>query len=280
MKIKVWGCRGSLPSPGKDTIKYGGNTTCIEIMLNDGTLVIIDAGSGIRALGDKVLKEGITEMYLFLTHTHWDHLIGFPFFTPGYINTYKIHVRGGANAQISLEGLLRRQMESPFFPVPFDAMRAEFDFATTDPEESFIGSAKIISTSLSHPNRGTGFKIIEDGKVFVFLTDNELDFIHEDGMNPDDYANFSRGADILMHDAQYTEEQYNTTTKTWGHSTFSSATELSIKAEVKRFGLFHHDPTHTDDDVDTFVSSCQEQIEKANSPVECFGVREGMEITL
>ncbi len=279
MKIKVWGCRGSLPTPGGRTIKYGGNTTCLEVRLNDDTLIIIDAGSGIRELGNKLLEEGnLTEMYLFFTHMHWDHLIGFPFFTPGYLSKYKIRVRGGVSAQKSLDEYLRYQMESPYFPVPFDALNAEFDFIPADSEEKYIGSAEVIPVRLSHPDGGYGFKIIEEGRAFVFLTDNELDFKHEGGLTKDEYINFSRGASLLMHDAQYTEEEYRATKKGWGHTTFFSATERSIKAEVKRFGLFHHDPEYSDDDVDGFVASCQEKIAQANSEVECFGVREGMEI--
>jgi phosphoribosyl 1,2-cyclic phosphodiesterase len=278
MNIKVWGCRGSLPTPSEKTIRYGGNTTCLEIRLNDNTLIIIDAGSGIRNLGKKLLEEqNLTEMYLFLTHAHWDHLIGFPFFAPGYLSKYKIHVCGGECAQKSLEQYLRRQMEAPYFPVPFDAMNAEFDFTSGNPDGIYIGSAEIIPIPLSHPNGGRGFKIIEEGRTFVFLTDNELDFKHESGMTQDEYISFSKGANLLIHDAQYTEEEYRST-KGWGHTTFSSATELSIKADVKRFGLFHHDPEHTDDDMDEFVASCQRKITQANSKVECFGVREGMEI--
>lgn len=279
MNIKVWGCRGSLPTPSEKTIRYGGNTTCLEIRLNDNTPIIIDAGSGIRNLGRKLLEEqNLIEMYLFLTHAHWDHLIGFPFFTPGYLSKYKIHVCGKECAQRSLEQYFRHQMEAPYFPVPFDAMNAEFDFTSGNPDGIYIiGSAEIIPISLSHPNGGCGFKIIEEDRNFVFLTDNELDFKHESGMTQDKYISFSKGANLLFHDAQYTEEEYRAT-KGWGHTTFSSATELSIKADVERFGLFHHDPEHTDDDMDEFVASCQKKITQANSKVECFGVREGMEI--
>ena len=280
MEIKVWGCRGSISTPGRSTLRYGGNTTCLEIRLNDNTLIIIDAGSGIRELGKKLLEErDLTEIYLFLTHAHWDHLTGFPFFAPAYLNKYKIYARGCPCAKSSLEDYLKHQMTPPYFPVPFNAMNAEFDSTSDDPKESSIGSAKIIPVPLNHPDGGCGFKIIEEGKVFVFLTDNELDFRHEDGMSRDGYIDFSRGADLLMHDAQYTDEEYRKT-KGWGHAKFSSATELSIKAEVKHFGLVHHDPDHTDDNIDGLVASCQEMIAEANSKVECFGVSEGMEIVV
>jgi phosphoribosyl 1,2-cyclic phosphodiesterase len=278
MNIKVWGCRGSLPAPGKSTVRYGGNTSCLEIRLTNNTLIIFDSGSGIRNLGRKLLEEqNLIEIYLFLTHAHWDHISGFPFFVPAYSSKYRIHVRGGPRAKRSLKRYLKHQMKPPYFPVPFDVMNAEFDFTHGDPKRRVISSAEIIPIRLSHPNGGYGFKIIEYGRAFVFLTDNELDFKHEGGLAKEEYINFCMDADLLIHDAQYTEEEYRAT-KGWGHTTFSSAIELSIKAGVKRFGLFHHDPEHTDDDIDGFVALCQKKIAQANSRIECFGVREEMEI--
>ena len=164
MKVKVWGCRGSLPTPGAGTIRYGGNTTCLEIRLKDNTVVIVDAGSGIRALGTKMFQEpDSTEIYLFLTHAHWDHLMGFPFFGPAYSSKYRIHVRGGPRAKGSLQGhlYLKHQMSPPYFPVPFDAMNAEFDFTSGDPKRVSIGPAEVIPIRLNHPNGGYGFKITD-----------------------------------------------------------------------------------------------------------------------
>jgi phosphoribosyl 1,2-cyclic phosphodiesterase len=250
------------------------------VRLKDNTLIIFDAGSGIRNLGRKLLEEeNLTEMYLFVSHTHWDHLMGFPFFRPAFSSKYKIHVRGGPQAKRSLRNYLAHQMEAPYFPVPFEAMKAEFDFTTEDPKRQTVGSAEIVPIRLNHPNGGYGFKIIEEGNAFVFLPDNELDFEHKGGMTKDEYVDFCRGARLLMHDAQYTDEEYRST-RGWGHSRFSSVTELSIKAGVQRFGLFHHDPEHTDDDIDGFVTLCQEKVSQANSEVECFGVKEGLEMTV
>jgi phosphoribosyl 1,2-cyclic phosphodiesterase len=278
MKIRVWGCRGSLPTPGPETVRYGGNTTCLEVRLSDNTLLVVDAGSGIRKLGRKLLKEeGLSEIYLFLTHAHWDHLMGFPFFRPAYSSKYKLRVRGGARAKRSLARYLKQQMQAPFFPIPFDEMKAKFDFTLVAPERIRVGPAEIIPIRLNHPNGGYGLKVIEEDRAFVFLTDNELDYEHKGGMTTDEYTDLCRGAALLIHDAQYTGEEYKAT-KGWGHTTFSSATELGIQARVKRLGLFHHDPEHTDDDVDRFVISCQEQIRQAHSNIECFGVKEGMEI--
>ena len=279
MKIKVWGCRGSLPTPGRDTVRYGGNTTCLEIRLNDDTLIIADAGSGIRRLGTKLLEEeNVTDLYLFVTHAHWDHLTGFPFFRPAYSSKCRIHVRGGPRAKRSLAKYLRRQMGPPFFPVPLEAMKAEFDFTDADPKRTSIGSAEIIPIRLNHPNGGHGFKLIEDNKAFVFLPDNELDLAYEHRMTKEAYVDFCRRAALLIHDAQYTDDEYESTKVGWGHTKLSSAVELGIRAEVQRLGLFHHDPDHTDDDIDGFVALCREQIAQAGSKVECFGTKEGMEI--
>lgn len=276
MKITVWGCRGSLPTPGRNTVRYGGNTTCLEVRLNDNTLIIIDAGSGIRPLGQKLLAEqDLSEMHLFLTHAHWDHLMGFPFFGPAYSSKYSIRVRGGPRAKRSLEKFLKYQMEPPYFPVPFGAMKAEFDFTAGDPKKRSISSAEIIPIRLNHPNGGYGFKIIEAGRAFVFLSDNELDFEHEGGVSREEYIDFCKSASLLLHDAQYTDEEYSSK-KGWGHTKLSSVTELSIQAEVERFGLFHHDPERTDDHMDALVALCQERITQANGKIECFGVKEGM----
>ncbi len=280
MRIKIWGCRGSLPAPGGETDKYGGNTTCVEIRLKDGTLIIIDAGSGIRKLGKALLKEkALNNIYLFLTHSHWDHLQGFPFFTPAYMPDYNIYVRGGPLAMQSLKEFLKYQMNPPYFPVSFDLLKAQFDFNYDNPEEQIIGCARIVPILLSHPNGGYGFKIIEESKTFVFLTDNELEYSHEGGLTEAEYINFCRGSNILFHDAQYTVEEYKIT-RGWGHSTFLAATRLSMAAEVNRFGIFHHDPDHTDEDLDRYILPCQELIDRENSEVECFGVQEGMELSI
>jgi len=278
MKIRIWGGRGSLPTPGFDTARYGGNTTCVEVRLNDGTLIVIDAGSGVRNLGKALLQEpDRTEFYLFLTHAHWDHLMGFPFFAPAYFSRFQIHVRGGPLAQRSLKKYLEHQMAPPYFPVPFEALKAEFDFAPGDPTEGLTGSTLITPIRLSHPNGGYGFKFTEEGRSFVFLTDNELDFPHEGGLAREEYARLCEGADLLLHDAQYTDQQY-ASRQGWGHTTFRSATELGLQAKVKRLGLVHLDPDRTDEDMDACVAACQEQIRQANGDLECFGVREGVEM--
>ncbi len=278
MKIKIWGCRGALPTPGPSTVKYGGNTTCVEVRFADGSLLIIDSGSGIRKLGHELINDpNVREIYLYLTHAHWDHLMGFPFFRPAYLERYKIYVKGGPRAKRSLRNYLRHQMEAPYFPVRFDAMKANFHFTEGDPQMRIIGSAEVVPIRLNHPNGSYGIKIMEEGKSFVFFTDHELDFVHEGRADTAHYISFCKGADLLLHDAQYTDEEYRLT-RGWGHSTFDSATDFSIKAEVSRFGIFHHDPDHTDEQIDLYASLCQKRILEANSRVDCFAVQEGMEL--
>ena len=278
MKIKIWGSRGSIPSPGKHTLKYGGNTTCLEVTLKDNTTFIFDAGTGIRNLGNRIAQESNPlEICIVFTHTHWDHMIGFPFFKPAYSKRFKINLRGGHAAKFTMRKILEHQMEAPFFPVPFSAMQAEFFYSKGEPIEKDIGLGRVMPIPLSHPNGGFGYKLIEDDKSFIFLTDNELDLRHEDGKSTQEYIEFCKGATLLIHDAQYTEEEYKLT-KGWGHSTYTAATNLAIEAGVTHFGLFHHDPEHSDDDIDAIVEKSRQMASNKKSKTDCFGVYEGQEI--
>lgn len=280
MKIKIWGCRGSIPTPGRSTLKYGGNSTCLEIRPDDGGIIIVDAGSGIRMLGKEILKDKtISEINMFLTHSHWDHISGFPFFTPAYFSKYKINVYGGPNDQAFLKKYFAHQMSAPFFPVDFSLMKASFAFGPECPDIGTIGKLNFTPILLSHPNGGYGFKFEKGGKVFVFLTDNEPLYPHAGGLSRDTYVAFCKGADVLFHDAQYTDEEYKTT-RGWGHSTYRDATQIAIDAGVKRFGLFHHDPDRTDEDLEIQVEKCKAQIKEAGAKIDCFAAAEGMEIEL
>jgi phosphoribosyl 1,2-cyclic phosphodiesterase len=276
MRIKVWGCRGSIPSPGGDTSKYGGNTTCIEVRLGDGSLVVIDAGSGIRNLGRQLARGGSPDViHLFLTHAHWDHLQGFPFFLPAYRKGFTLRVWGGPRSAATLRSYLRQQLTPPFFPVKYAELGARIRYPVRPAAEIAVGPARIQSIPLAHPDGGYGFKFTEGGRSFVFLTDNELGYRHPGGLSPRRYGEVCRGADLLMHDAQFTEEEYRLT-RGWGHSTFPAVVELCRAAGPKRFGLIHHDPQHTDPQLDRFVGDCRKALGRAG--VDCFGAVEGMEI--
>lgn len=280
MRVKIWGCRGSIPSPGSETARYGGNTTCVEVRLNDGSLVIIDAGTGIRLLGAAILQEpSLRRIHLLLTHAHWDHVQGFPFFVPAYLAGYSIRVNGGPTARASLQRFLAHQMDPPFFPVNFSELKASFDFESSDGEPIRIGGASIEPIPLKHPNGGYGYHFQEGPQRFVFLTDNELGYEHSGGLTDQEYARLCRGVDLVIHDAQYTEEEYRRT-RGWGHSTFTAAVELAAASRAVRFGIFHHDPAHRDQDLDLHIEACRESLSHYGRRGELFGVREGMEILL
>ncbi|MDD5627907.1 MAG: MBL fold metallo-hydrolase [Elusimicrobia bacterium] len=281
MQIKLWGCRGSIASPGPATLRYGGNTTCLEMRTKKGRIVIVDAGSGLRFLGKALRREpGVSELRFFITHAHLDHLSGFPFFEPAYLERFSLTFCGGVHAQDSIKRYLSRQMTAPFFPVEFSVLKAKFDFACQrDGMRPCSGPCRwdgleVAPIALNHPNGGYGFKFTERGRSFVFLTDNELGFRHEGGLTPAQYADLCRGADLLIHDAQYTDAEYRLT-RGWGHSTFNDAVDLALAAGVKRLGLFHHDPDRTDDDLDRQVENCRRRIRKAGGAVDCFGATEG-----
>lgn len=280
MKITVWGARGSIPSPGRDTLRYGGNTTCIEIRPASGGVIIIDAGSGLRLLGKQLLTETDPGNILFLfTHAHWDHLQGFPFFTPAYFGRFNITIGGGPQIARSLHFALNNQMTPPCFPVEFSAMKAQFSFTGGDESHLQVGSLTIDSIPLCHPNGGCGYRLSEHGRSFVFLTDNEPSFPHPEGVARENYIDFCRQADLLLHDAQYSDDEYRIT-RGWGHSTYRDATTLALAAQVRRFGIFHHDPERTDDDLDARVADCRNLIRDAGAGVDCFAVSEGMSFEL
>ena len=281
MKIKIWGCRGSIVSPGKSTIKYGGNTTCVQVTLKDGTILIFDAGSGIRTLGNNIIKDkDINEMYLFFTHAHWDHVNGFPFFKPVYSDKYTINIRGGLRAKEVLKSYIDEQMKAPFFPVSTYQLKANFNFNIGLPREQQINKAEIIPVSLNHPNGGYGFKVVENGKVFVFMPDNELDGKEfKYGETSADYVRFIKDADLVIHDAQYTPKEFEQK-KGWGHSSFMSTINLGLQARVKRLGLFHHDPDRTDEQLDGINLIASEMIKKSGNPYDYFVAYEGQEILL
>lgn len=279
MKIKVWGCRGSIATPGADTLRYGGNTTCVEIRSNDGRIIVIDAGSGARNLGKKLADEDVKEIYLLFTHAHWDHLLGFPFFLPAYRKGCTIYLCGGPNAQDSLKRYLDHQMQAPYFPVDISLLQAHFEFGFANAHGCNIGNLNIESIPINHPNGGYGFKLKEKEISFVFLTDNELAYKHEGGLGVEDYIEFCKNADLLFHDSQYTNEEYETT-RGWGHSTYDDVLELAVKAQVKRLGLFHHDPDRTDEQLDNIVLECRTKIKAKDANLDCFAVAEGMEFDL
>ncbi|MCK4904756.1 MBL fold metallo-hydrolase [bacterium] len=279
MIIKCWGARGSIPVSGKEYIKYGGSTTCMEVRSKNGEIIIIDAGSGIRKLGIKLLEEKKYSYDIVFTHAHWDHLLGFPFFKPIYTQKARIKMYGYPFAQKSIKELLKISMTPPYFPVNYEDIKANISYHEACKDKFRIDSVTVIPISLSHPNGGLGYKFIEDNKSFVFLTDNELTFKHPGGLDYKDYVDFSSGADLLIHDCEYTQKDYKTK-KGWGHSIYKDALKLAMEANVKKFGLFHHNQEREDKDLDKIVKDCKQIIKKEKSNLKCFAVYEGMQIKL
>jgi phosphoribosyl 1,2-cyclic phosphodiesterase len=279
MIIRCWGSRGSIPVSGKQYLRYGGNTTCLEIRTNDDRILIVDAGSGIREAGNSLIAEGRHDFTLLLTHAHWDHIMGFPFFKPIYSRKTNLNIWGFPFAQSSIKEMLSRVMAPPNFPVNFDTIHANISYQDTRVESYTLGSMSITPIALSHPNQGTGYKFEEDGKCFVFLTDNELGYKHEGGLDFQDYLEFSRGADLLIHDAEYNEEEYKKT-RSWGHSVYIDALNLALDAGVKKLGLFHHNQERLDTGIDAIVKDCHKVIKKRGKKMKCFAVGQSMEFKL
>lgn len=279
MLIRCWGARGSIPVSGEQYVAYGGDTTCIEIRTKDDAIIIIDAGSGIRALGNRLLSEKRSDMTMLFTHSHWDHIMGFPFFKPLYSKKTRLQIMGCPFTQNSVKDMLAPSMSPPHFPIRLEDIQAEISYQGACAGSFSIGALSVETTLLSHPNQGIGYKFIEDGRSFVFLTDNELSHKHAGGLEYQDYLAFSRNADVLMHDAEYTEREY-ADRKTWGHSSYTDALRLALESQVKKIGLFHHNQDRTDSEVDEIVRDCHRIISEQGSTLDCFAVRQAMEILI
>ncbi|MDO8734216.1 MAG: MBL fold metallo-hydrolase [Elusimicrobiota bacterium] len=277
MIVKFWGARGSIPVSGVEYIKYGGSTTCVEITTKNGETIIIDAGTGIRKLGIKIADDKRKNINLIFTHAHWDHIMGFPFFKPLYAKETKIKMFGCPFSQESVKGLFSETMHPPYFPVNFNDIKAKISYSKSCEREFLIDTVKITPIPLSHPNFGLGYKFVEDGKSFVFLTDNELTYRHKGGLDFAGYVKFCKNADLLVHDAEFTGKEYKFT-KTWGHTVFNDALRLALSAGVKQFILWHHNQERTDTALDKIVAACGKIIEENGKSLDCSAAREGTEI--
>ena len=275
MIVKIWGSRGSIPVSGREYLKYGGDTTCLEIRTKSKHVIVIDAGTGIRRLGNRLKKEECGGLNFIFTHAHWDHLMGFPFFKPLYFESTRIHVHRCPYQNKFVEKILSKLMEPPNFPIKYSDITAELSYPDACPMEFEIGSVTVVPIALSHPNGGSGYKLIEDGNTFVFLTDNELGFMHPGGMTFDDYAAFAEGADLLIHDAEYTPKEYKQYIE-WGHSVYTDVVELARKARVKKLGLFHLNQERADRQMDDIVRDCHYQITAKGHDFDCVGVASDM----
>ncbi|MBN1396596.1 MAG: MBL fold metallo-hydrolase [Bacteroidetes bacterium] len=293
MNIRFWGTRGSIPSPGKSTVKYGGNTSCVEVRAGN-QILIFDAGTGIRDLGNHLMKEFAAQpmmtLHLFISHTHWDHIQGFPFFMPAYAKNFQLYVYGPPARDKSLRDLLKFQMDSEYFPVPLGDLNAQI--VMQEVRETFrIGEIQVTPFYINHPAMTLAYKIVENGKTFIYASDNEpyrytLHAARKDqlasqyGAELDQkFIDFLNGADLVVAEAQYTLDEYRSKIG-WGHSPVESVVEFAIKANVKQLALFHHDPSHDDAAVDAMVKHAQKLLFAQKSTIHCVGAAEGLEIKI
>lgn len=256
MLVRFWGTRGSVAVPGADTLRYGGNTTCVEVLSQENKRLIIDAGTGIRLLGNKMLKEPKPfEILLFITHLHWDHLNGFPFFAPLYTENSKVRVGGW---HIALEGLsvLFDSNQGPgHFPVKLEDIGPSMEKCPLLSSRDFtLGNLKAKTTFLNHPQGCLGLHLQEQGKTLAFITDNEL--VEPGSPSFEHTLDFCRGADVLVHDAQYLPEEMEFR-RGYGHSDWQTVVKLAKEARVQRLILTHHDPDRTDHQVEAMVNQAR-----------------------
>jgi phosphoribosyl 1,2-cyclic phosphodiesterase len=253
--VKFWGVRGSIACPSPDHVRFGGNTSCVEVGAGDHRF-ILDAGTGIRALGNRFLKSDVRTIYLLLSHTHWDHINGLPFFRPAYDPGRRMHILAGhlKDQGLSIEGVLNQQMREPVFPVPLDAMKAIVeceDFEAGDAFELFPG-VRLRTAALNHPNGATGYRIEHAGKSACYITDTE----HVPGQPDERVLRLIEGADLVIYDSTYTEAEFADHVG-WGHSTWNEGMRLCQIAGAKQLATFHHDPDHEDGMMDRIEAEAQ-----------------------
>jgi len=249
--VNFWGVRGSIACPGSETVRYGGNTPCVEMRVGRERL-IFDGGTGIRVLGQSILAEMPVEGHIFFTHSHWDHIQGFPFFTPAFVKGNRFHIYGAiAPNNSSMEQRLNDQMLHPNFPVPLQIMGADLHFYDLDIGKTFKVSQDVFveTALLNHPGQAIGYRVSWGGHVVAYVTDTE----HYPDRLDENVLHLARNADVFIYDATYTDEEYHSerTSKVgWGHSTWQEGVKLARAANVKQLVIFHHDPLHNDDFLD------------------------------
>jgi phosphoribosyl 1,2-cyclic phosphodiesterase len=276
-KLSFWGVRGSTPTVDKATWRYGGNTPCLELIAPDGTQIILDCGTGVRMLGSRwAMPDAVRlpETHIFVTHYHWDHIQGIPFFAPLYAENNQFHFysfRSKFLGRDSLKQVFETQMALPYFPVDMSAMNAKRKFQEVAGGDSFtIGENKITARSLNHPQGCLGFRIETPAGTVAYATDNEPG----DPQLDKSLRELAEGADIFVNDAQYTPERLASEKRGWGHSTWLEGTRVARQVNAKTLVLFHHDPDSTDRMVDTILHKAREEFDSV------FAASEGMVITL
>lgn len=278
MQVTFYGVRGSIPTPGADFARYGGNTACVHIELADGTDIILDAGTGIRLLGQKLIAK-TTPIYILLTHNHWDHIQGFPFFAPIYQKGRDIIIYPGQTNLPEYDQIIR-QMQGSVFPVPASALLSSIDIRVLPAEQDSwqIGAATIERLPMNHPGKGSAYTVSAEGCRIAYITDNELYPPYKKETDFLSFVDFAREADLLIHDAQYMLSDMPAKSG-WGHSVAEEAVKLAMASNSKRLALYSHDPERTDSDIDDIISHCNEYISAAESSLQLFAAAEGQCLT-
>lgn len=271
MILRFWGVRGSTPTPVRSNLKYGGNTPCVELRVN-GELFIFDGGTGLRTLGNSLCQEfgrRPIQAKIFLSHYHWDHIQGIPFFTPLYGRQNSFVFHSFRSAETDVQRALEHQMNNPYFPVDMRAMLAKRSFRAIEEQSGRFGGILLTAKRLNHPQGCLGFRIEYQGRTIVYATDNEPG----DPRGDQNVRALAEGADVLIYDSQYTPHEYRHGKKNWGHSTWEEATNIAREARVKKLVLFHHDPDHDDAQVDAIVRRARRRFPAS------VGAREGLTFT-
>ena len=275
MKLTFYGVRGSIPTPGAEYAKYGGNTACCHIELNDGTDIILDAGTGIKKLGEKLARKD-NELHLLLTHNHWDHIQGFPFFVPIYQPGRKIFVTPGLTTPAEPDAFLQ-QMSGSYFPVKHTSLQSDIEIVTYPEQQNSwkISHATITRHSMNHPGSGSSFLIEAEGAKIAYITDNELYPPYQKATDFLQWVTFCEKADLIIHDAQYMLSDMPAKSG-WGHSVAEEAVKLAMASRAKMLALYSHDHIRTDIEIEKVESHCKDVIEIAQSDLDLFAAREGL----
>lgn len=289
--VRFWGTRGSIPTPGRTTHKYGGNTSCVEVSIDD-TLFILDGGTGLRELGADLLRRPqrpIVAHFLF-SHMHWDHIQGFPFFSPAYVPQNSFFIYGTSTGDRRFHKLLSGQMRSDYFPVDFTELKSRIVAVDLGEGEKDIGGVRVRCFEQHHPGGSYAYSLEKNGHKVVYATDNEIDQTLPDPdaieanlshprTIPRELVDFCADADLLIADGQYTDEEYPQRAG-WGHPRATTVVDLAIQANAKQLAVYHHDPMQSDTDVEAKIDACRARVRRQGSALFVFAAREGLELKL